>query len=245
LISYQEKGSEQMKKLLFSVLAVFGLMLAMGSSAFADPISFNLTYYETGSAVPIADQVTVTVTTTTGSAGDWTGATVTFTPAAGSSLTSIDTPTYINVDPTGGTITCSAPSVGGCTAAGGGNYMGVMSFGTGAVEGKSSVTMTLSTSSGDWASAASVLTPTCPSNNSAPSCVNGYDDGSENDSSKGYNPTYFSQGNEAEVEGGTQITGYYTAVPEPSGMLLLGSGLLALGLLAAFKDKLPMAASRA
>jgi len=55
-----------MRKLFFT-LAAFGLMLAMGSAARADQISFNLTTEETtDDTVPAADQITVTVTTGTG-----------------------------------------------------------------------------------------------------------------------------------------------------------------------------------
>lgn len=221
-----------MKK--FNILAVFGLGLifAVSPSARADSINFNLLYYENGTSVPLTDQITVTVTTTEGSAGDWTEATVTFAPASGSTVKSIDAPVYINVDPTGGTITCTSND-GGCTPAGGGNNMGRMSFGTGAAS-KNSVTLTLTTSLDTyWASAASVLTPTCPNNKSAPSCVNGYQDGSENDGTDGYNPGIFSHGLEAEVEGANpQFGGYYSPTlpnaPEPSSMILFGTGIFGL-----------------
>ncbi|MGO9317478.1 MAG: PEP-CTERM sorting domain-containing protein [Terracidiphilus sp.] len=218
---------------MFNVVAVFGfgLMLAVSPSARADSISFNTLYYENGASVPLTDQITVTVTTTEGSAGDWTEATVTFAPAAGSTVNSIDAPVYINVNPIGGTITCTSND-GGCTAAGGGNNMGRMSFGTGAAH-ESSVTITLTSLESYWESAASVLTPTCPNNKSVPSCVNGYQDGSENDGASGYNPTIFSHGLEAEVEGANpQFGGYYAPTPpiapEPGSFFLLGTGMLGL-----------------
>jgi hypothetical protein len=227
-----QKENEKMRK--FTVVAILGfvLILTAGPYAHADSISFNLLYYETGTSVPLTDQVMVTVTTTEGSPGEWSEATVTFAPAAGSTVTSIAAPVYINVNPTGGTITCTSND-GGCTGAGGGNYMGRMSFGTGAAA-ESSVTLTLTSSLETyWANAASVLTPTCPSNSSNPSCVNGYQDGIENDRSDGYDPGIFSHGLEAEVEGANpQFGGYYSSqppeTPEPGSLVLLGTGMLGL-----------------
>ncbi len=98
--------------------------------------------------------------------------------------------------------------------------------------GSKTITITLD---GSWASASSVLTPTCPDNDSRPSCVGGYDVESPN-GSDGHNPGFYSQGFEAAADVGTSsssgsadnevVAGF---APEPSTLILWGSGLLILG----------------
>lgn len=210
-----------MRKLCVSVVAVVGLMLAMGTSVRADSITFYLTQGEctsncgAGTApAPISNSsaVSVTVTTTTGSAGDWTGATVTFTAPSGT----IDAPVLINasgaVEASSATesLAPSSPCTVGVTiagvsscAAGSEDHFGTMNIETGSAGGKSTITITLTAeSTNSWADAAAVLKPTT-----------------------GYGAAY-SQGFEA-VEGGNQYAGYYSGtVPEPASVLLFGSVLL-------------------
>ena len=222
-----------MRRLGSSLLAVFGLMLAMSWSALADaPVTYTLNQYETGGAVPTADLILVTVTTGVTSAScphsQTTCVTVSFTPdtAMGSTLTTIDAPVYINVN---GAFYCNSND-GGCTAEGGGLNLGQMSLGTGASHLADVIIYLVPNGSNGWtdtSGAADVLTPTCPGNDSQPSCVGGY--GVPNpDTSGGYNTGLFNHGFVAEVEGATPQVGVYGAssVPEPTAVILFGSVVL-------------------
>ena len=89
-----EGGTYQMKKLIFSVLAVLGLLLAVGSPARADSItSFDLTVDEHGDTTPPADAALVTIDLSSP-----TIATVTFdAETVGSTLFTLDN-VFLNVD---------------------------------------------------------------------------------------------------------------------------------------------------
>jgi hypothetical protein len=238
-----EGGTYQMKKLIFSVLAVLGLLLAVGSPARADSItSFDLTVDEHGDATPPADAALVTIDLSSP-----TIATVTFdAETVGSTLFTLDN-VFLNVD---GDFTATATGTSTPTQ----GYTATMdqsldSYGTMSLEvtpngghDSSEIVVTLTAVGGNsWGtSAANVLTPTCPSNGSVPTCVGGYDVPSP-DGGGGYNAGQYSQGFEADAkvigDADVDLAGYY-ATPESSTLLMLGAGLLALGLLATFKNKL-------
>jgi len=211
-----------MKRLLFSLLAVFGLMLAMGSRASADSISFDLNTDETlGSPPAGTTQVTIDRISNT-------SATVTFTNLDPSDALYNFHNVFFNVSGPSAIGTCtqsvSCSSITG-TGAGNGPYYFVsnQSGGFGAMTynvddtgtAATSVTIDLTaTGSNSWTSAGGVLTP----------------------NSSGYDAS-----TELYTQSGYQDAGKFTGVtPEPSSMLLLGSGLLALGL--ALRRKLPAAA---
>lgn len=209
-------------------VAALGLMLAMGSSARADTASFALTTTEGGTATPTADLVLVTIQTdvTNADCPSSPCVSVSFTPdtAAGATITTIDAPVYLNVN---GDFSCYSNDGGACTPAGGGNTFGQMSLGTAAVS-LSDLIVYLNPAGGNtnWSAttndSADVLTPTCPGNDSKPTCVGGY--GVSNpDTSGGYNTSDYTHGFEAEVEGGTQVGGEYVALatPEPASLTLV------------------------
>ncbi len=120
----------KMKKLLFSLLAVFGLMFTIGSSAGADSIDFYLTTAEIppGGTISQANAVEVVVTTT-GSGPNYTGATVEFVAPSGGTIV---TPIWINVN---GDFTATVSIAGGVvTTPGEEDGFGTMNLGTGAIE---------------------------------------------------------------------------------------------------------------
>lgn len=200
-------------------MTVLAVALTITSQARADVISFYLTTTESGGTISQSSAVEVTVDLTSSTA-----ATVTFT-APGTST--VDAPVELNINGD-----YSATSTEGITTDGSEDSFGVMSLETGSGQGHSSITIDLTAEGGNsWASAANVLTPTCPVEVATPSCVVGYNDpSSENQAgnSTGYG-TQFSHGLEAEVSNSPQDAGYdVPVVPEPSTLALLGAGLLAL-----------------
>jgi hypothetical protein len=146
----------------------------------------------------------VIVTTTTGSAGDYTGATVEFVGPNGSN---IDTPAYINVNDGGvvGNVSATVSIAGGVTRSDPGqaeDHFGDMNTWTGAVQAPT-ITFTLTADNGfSWTDAADVLMPTT-----------------------GYAAAY---GHGFEAVTAAQDAG---AAPLPGALPLFATGLGALGLL--------------
>ena len=166
---------------LFFVLAIFGLMLTMGSSARADSISFNLsTIANDGSGGPLHGGtvlspylilVTVTMNVANGSAtlisgtnvncpdGASTCEQVEFAPdtAAGSTLTDVPDPVYINIS---GTYAVSGNDGIPSGGPGGSDEFGTLSVGSGAAKPAEVYFWLVPIGTNSWASAANVLTPT-------------------------------------------------------------------------------------
>jgi hypothetical protein len=216
------------------MLAAFGLLLAVAPSAVASTTNFSLSTDDYGDSTPTPGSVSVTVNLISS-----TSATVTFNAATGYYISEA----FLNVngDFTLGTITGTQATYTSAT------NQGIDSFGTMSLEiqanpNKPSSTIQISLTaagSNTWSSPLSVLTPTCPDNDSKPSCVGGYGVSSP-DSGGGYNPSHYTQGFDADVLVGTSSTssgsdngdlaGFVT--PEPASMILFGSGMLALGFFA-------------
>jgi hypothetical protein len=209
-------------------MAALVVALTIASQARAGQIMFGLTTAEGGAT--ITPTVEVIVTTTTGTAGDFTGATVEFEALSGT----IDTPAIINVN--GDFTASSANSIVGNHSGNMGpisgpqseDTFGEMSGGSpGGITGNTTITFTLAAAgTNSWADAAAVLIPTCPDTEPTPSAgCGGY--GVSGGDSLGYSPAEYTHGFEAVT--GAQDAGYdVPAVPEPSTLALLGVGLLAL-----------------
>jgi hypothetical protein len=219
-----------MRKMFF-VIGVIGVMLAMGSSAHADIISFNLATEEGGGATPSASLITVTVTTNVAAGtlcplgtSSSVCVEVEFAPAVGSTLTKINQPSEINVN---GTFDASTPDSGGF--AGGFNICGPGTANTcvGGGEGASFFgTMNLETAGTDIADVFIYLTPG-PGNNAWSDTAGaanvllptskGFDALVANDPIPSHDPV--------------QVGGEYTAspVPEPTSVLLLSTVALLVG----------------
>ncbi len=233
---------------LFCVLAIFGLMLAMGSPARADSISFDLSTIANdlgGGTTPAADLVLVTVTTGVlggtncpGGISTTTCVEVEFAPdtAKGSTLADVPSPVLININ---GDFAASS-SAGLAGGVGGYDQFGTMSLETGAPTSPT-ITIYLKPIDGNsWASAANVLIPTCPGGTAAtPGVCGGFDLATGLPIvTGGYNTSSYSHGFEAEVgfyRSGTdsgddaELAGYYVPTPEPMSLLLLGGCLLVVG----------------
>lgn len=206
-----------MKPIRSSLVVILGLTLAVGSSAFASTITFYLNTDETPGQPP-ANTIEVQVNVTSVDA-----ATVTVTNLSSNSSYNIAN-FFLNVNGSSEIGNCTSGV--GCatyiTGTGTGNgpyyYVSNQGGGYGAMtynvvdtgKAATSITVDLTAIDGNsWANAYEVLTANT-----------------------------FGTGYSASVDLGTQ-SGYQAAgkdaAPEPPGMLLLGVGLLALGLLTAFQ----------
>jgi hypothetical protein len=209
----------------FILVAVWGLMLLLSSPAFADTITFYLNTDETPGKPP-ANTIEVQVTLT--SSGPNNNVTITFTNLDPSNSSYDFHNVFFNVNGSSEIGSCTQSSFcSSITGTGSGNgpyyYVSNQSGGYGAMTynvddtgtAATSVTIDLTATDGNsWASARNVLTP----------------DGS------GYEASV-----ELLTQSGYQAAGSYAA-PEPPGMFLLAAGLLAVGLVVAFRDKLPRTA---
>jgi hypothetical protein len=232
--------SEQMKRLLFAS-AFLGLTFVVAPSAFGDTFnvySFFLTVDEHGHTTPPADSVMVTVSLDTSTD---TSATVTFTGENGYFLDDV----FFNVsgDFSVGTITGTSTPTQTYTAT---PNNSLDSYGTMSEEvtpngghPSSTITIPLTALAGNtWANAFDVLTRTCPSNGSVPSCVGGFGVPSP-DVGGGYNAANYAQGFDADAKIGTSASSAASdqedlagfAVPEPASLLLFGSVVLLLATL--------------
>lgn len=228
------------KRSLFT-LALVGLTLATGSSAFGDVFSFYLTVDDFGDTAPPADAVLVTINQTSDTA-----ATVTFTGETIGPNTYYMDDVFFNVngDFTVGTITGTQASYSASP------HQGIDTFGTMSEEiaptpnhPSSTITIALTAAGGNtWADAFDVLTRTCPDNNSVPSCVGGFDVPAP-DAGGGYNPSHYAQGFDADATVGTSSSSVSSdsdlagfAVPEPASLLLFGSIVLLLATFARRKS---------
>jgi hypothetical protein len=223
-------GSMKIRILTFVAALLLPLPMMAGS------ITFGLATDEHGDATPPANSVSVTV--------DWlssTSATVTFNAASGYYINEA----FLNVngDFTVVSISGTEPSNGGTPSFNHAADQSLDSYGDMSEEitrnggdPATAITITLAAAGGNtWANASSVLTPTCPSNDSVPSCVGGYDVANP-DGGGGYNKSYYPQGGfYAMAQIGTSATSRdsdnedlagETVTPEPSSLLLLGTGLL-------------------
>jgi hypothetical protein len=203
-----------MKRLLLSLLAILVLTLAVGTPAFADSIIFFLNTDETPGQPPANTiEVEVTLTNSTTAVVDFSN--------QDPSDTSYDLHNvFLNVNGNSEIGSCTpSNNCSSITGTGTGNgpyyYVASQSGGFGTMTynvddtgtAATSVTVNLTaTGSTTWTSASNVLTP----------------------DSSGYEASV-----ELLTQSGYQAAGSYT--PEPSGTLLLGAGLLALGLPATFK----------
>jgi len=241
-----------MRRLL---IAVFGLMLAFGSLAFGDSTSFSLSIDEGGGTGLPAGYVTVTVNMS--GAGDTDSsstddiATITFAvDSAGVTAGYYMGGIFLNVNgnfsvsaASGGAAICgSAPCFNASGPASAPDTFGQMSeeLQPNPHHGFQTVSFNLTSANvGQWTNASLVLTPTCPSNDSKPSCVGGYGLTAPPDGSGGYNAGEYAQGFDAAATVGTSsssassdnkgVAGFESAaVPEPTSVVLFGSLLLAV-----------------
>jgi hypothetical protein len=207
---------------LTAMAAVAGALTIAGQAR-ADVIDFYLNQPEctdgcgAGTAPALlsnANSVEVIVTTTAGSAGDYTGATV---ELVAPDSTTIDTPIWLNINgiadssPSYSNLSVSITHTGGTDPAvdettGSEDHFGTFNLGTGSQSGNTTVTFNL-TATGTlfWTDASTVLKPTT-----------------------GFGAAY-SQG--FDVVTAAQNAGFYAATPLPAALPLFATGLGAMGLL--------------
>jgi hypothetical protein len=220
---------------ILTAMCAVAAALTIAAQARADLIDFWLTQQECSAAcsptIPVANAVEVGVNLNMTTQV----ATITFTAPSG---VTFEAPLELNINGD-----YSATSSLGITTQGSEDTYGVTSLETGSSSSITSATITLTAEGGNtWASAANVLTPTCPVEVATPSCVVGYNDpSSENQAgnSTGYGSQY-PAGLEAVVAEnsytGHQSAGYY-ATPAPSigygvpGILAVAGVLFGAGLM--------------
>jgi PEP-CTERM motif len=223
--------SQQTRSLLF-VLLVFGLTLAMGSSAFADEM-FYLTVPEnscvaTPPCAP-ADTVLVDVDLLTPST-----ATVTFTGQTLGTTTYGMYAVFFEVNGSFG-ISSEVVTVGGvptttlspAVAPGSLDLYGTFDEDSGVVHDASSVVFNLD--DGSWTSAANVLTTTKLPNGNAGDYAQPFDAAAQVRVSDCTSSSEPGCTGDTGIDGSTMDSaGYETAVPEPASLLLFGSLVLGL-----------------
>jgi hypothetical protein len=191
-----------------TAMAAVMAALTIAGQARADTINFFLNQPEcTGSCttapalISNSSAVEVIVTTTTGTTGDFTGATVQFI-APGPSTNLLDDPALINVN---GSSSATVSIPGGVVGPGNEDHFGTFSDETGAVDAHTLTFTLIATNGNSWTDAADVLTPTT---NFAAAYGHGF-----------------------EAVTAAQDAGFFTATPLPATLPLFAGGLGLVGYL--------------